>query len=164
MDWSNDSQILRSNSGDYEILYWNPSTCRQITSPSTLRDVLWISQFCTLSFQTIGVWPENADGTDVNTVARNSDGKLLASGDDWGKVKLYSYPVSQPKVNLIIFFFLYNFFLILIFNSPCHIPIMVTAVMLHPLLFYTMTQDSSQLEEWIQVFYNGLYSKTTNKN
>lgn len=104
LDWSNDSQILRSNSGDYEILYWNPSTCRQVTSPSTLRDVLWASQFCTLSFQTIGVWPENADGTDVNTVARNSDGKLLATGDDWGKVKLYSYPVSQPKVIFFIFF------------------------------------------------------------
>lgn len=63
-----------------------------------MRDIAWASQTCSLSFQTIGVWPENADGTDINAVCRNSDNTLIASGDDWGKVKLYSYPASQPKV------------------------------------------------------------------
>ncbi|XP_037024980.1 echinoderm microtubule-associated protein-like 2 isoform X2 [Bradysia coprophila] len=97
LDWSEDSHQLRSNSGDYEVLYWNAELCRQITSPTTLRDVKWASQTCSISFQTVGVWPENADGSDVNSVGRSSDGSLLVSGDDWGKIKLYAYPTSQPK-------------------------------------------------------------------
>lgn len=63
-----------------------------------MRDTTWATQNCSLSFSTVGVWPENADGTDVNTVCRSSDLSLLASGDDWGKVKLFSFPTSQPKV------------------------------------------------------------------
>ncbi|XP_014271335.1 echinoderm microtubule-associated protein-like 2 isoform X3 [Halyomorpha halys] len=95
LDWSVDSQYLRSNSGDYEVLYWSPSVCRQITQPSKMRDVEWASQTCTLSFTSIGAWPEGADGTDVNASA--AAGGLLATGDDWGKVKLYSWPTIQPK-------------------------------------------------------------------
>lgn len=97
IDWSEDSQILRSNSGDYEILYWNASTCRQITTPSSLRDINWATQSCTLSFNAIGIWPEHADGTDVNTASCSNDKTLLATGDDFGKVKLFSYPAAQPK-------------------------------------------------------------------
>lgn len=65
-----------------------------------MRDVSWVTHNCSLSFQTVGVWPENADGTDVNTISRSSDLSLLASGDDWGKVKLFAYPTSQPKVSV----------------------------------------------------------------
>lgn len=66
-----------------------------------MRDTEWASQTCSLSFQTVGVWPENADGTDVNTVCRSYDKSLLVSGDDWGKVKLFSFPSSQPKVSIL---------------------------------------------------------------
>lgn len=77
----------------------NPSLCRQITTMSTVCDVKWASQNCSLSFHTIGVWPENADGTDVNTVCRNADSSLLATGDDFGRVKLFMNPAIQPKVS-----------------------------------------------------------------
>ncbi|XP_046749081.1 echinoderm microtubule-associated protein-like 2 isoform X2 [Diprion similis] len=97
LDWSVDSQYLRSNSGDYELLYWNPGICRQIPKSSVLRDVDWATHSCIISFETIGVWPESADGTDINNCARSGDGKLLATGDDFGKVKLFSYPACQPK-------------------------------------------------------------------
>ncbi|XP_026332570.1 echinoderm microtubule-associated protein-like 2 isoform X4 [Hyposmocoma kahamanoa] len=97
LDWSEDSEYIRSNSGDYELLYWNATTCRQITSATQMRDVSWATNTCPITFQTIGVWPENADGTDINTCTRSHDAKLAATGDDFGKVKLYAYPVTQPK-------------------------------------------------------------------
>lgn len=97
MDWSVDGQYLRSNSGDYELLYWNPGVCRQIPQSSSLRDVEWATHTCIISYETIGIWPEGADGTDVNNCTRSTDGKLLATGDDFGKVKLFSYPTCQPK-------------------------------------------------------------------
>ncbi|KAH9628734.1 hypothetical protein HF086_003688 [Spodoptera exigua] len=70
LDWSADSQYIRSNSGDYELLYWNATTCRQIPQPTSMRDVTWATNTCPITFQTIGVWPENADGTDINTCTR----------------------------------------------------------------------------------------------
>lgn len=76
----------------------NPTLCRQITSPSQMCDITWATQNCSLSFQTIGVWPENADGTDINAVCKNFEGSLIATGDDFGKVKLFLYPATQPKV------------------------------------------------------------------
>ncbi|XP_046384237.1 echinoderm microtubule-associated protein-like 2 isoform X2 [Ischnura elegans] len=97
LDWSTDSQYIQTNSGDYEVLYWNASLCRQIPQSSQLRDVEWATHTCTLSFGTIGVWPEGADGTDINNCDRSHDGSLMATADDFGKVKLYSYPVCQPK-------------------------------------------------------------------
>jgi microtubule-associated protein-like 1/2 len=104
LDWSADSTFIQSNSGDYELLFWNASVCRQIPQTSQLRDTEWASTTCTLTSVTIGIWPENADGTDVNTCARSKDCKLVATGDDFGKVKLYSYPVTQPKVILLFDF------------------------------------------------------------
>ncbi|KAL8168963.1 UNVERIFIED_CONTAM: Echinoderm microtubule-associated protein-like 1 [Gekko kuhli] len=42
-----------------------------------------------------GVWPEGSDGTDINAVCRSQGRKLLSTGDDFGKVHLFSYPCSQ---------------------------------------------------------------------
>ncbi|KAF7393141.1 hypothetical protein HZH66_008974 [Vespula vulgaris] len=97
LDWSVDGQYLRSNSGDYELLFWNPGICRQISQSSIFRDVDWATHTCIISFETIGIWPEGADGTDINNCSRSGDGKLLATGDDFGKVKLFSHPACQPK-------------------------------------------------------------------
>lgn len=97
IDWATDSQTIRSNSGDYELLYWNAGTCRQIPQSSIMRDVEWATNTCTLTFTSVGIWPENADGTDINTCDRSHDMQLLVSGDDFGKVKLFSYPVIQTK-------------------------------------------------------------------
>uniref|UniRef100_A0A0K8T6W4 Echinoderm microtubule-associated protein-like 2 n=3 Tax=Lygus hesperus TaxID=30085 RepID=A0A0K8T6W4_LYGHE len=97
LDWSTDSQYLRSNSGDYEVLFWNAGVCRQVTQPSKMRDVEWATHNCTLAFTSVGIWPESADGTDVNACCVSHSKALLATADDFSKVKLYSYPVIQPK-------------------------------------------------------------------
>ncbi|XP_078132870.1 echinoderm microtubule-associated protein-like 1 isoform X3 [Sander vitreus] len=95
LDWSVDSQYLVSNSGDYEILYWIPSVCKQVVSVETTRDIEWATHTCTLGFQVFGLWPDGSDGTDINAVCRSSDKSLLVTGDDFGKVHLFSYPCSQ---------------------------------------------------------------------
>uniref|UniRef100_A0A8C5T181 EMAP like 2 n=1 Tax=Laticauda laticaudata TaxID=8630 RepID=A0A8C5T181_LATLA len=97
LDWAFDSSCLVTNSGDYEILYWDPSTCRQITSVEAVRNQEWATATCVLGFGVFGIWPEGADGTDINAVCRSHEGKLLASADDFGKVHLFSYPCCQPR-------------------------------------------------------------------
>ncbi|KAM8915147.1 echinoderm microtubule-associated protein-like 1 isoform 5-T5 [Spinachia spinachia] len=95
LDWSVDSQYLVSNSGDYEILYWIPSVCKQVVSVESTRDIEWATHTCTLGFQVFGLWPDGSDGTDVNAACRSGDKSLLVTGDDFGKVHLFSYPCSQ---------------------------------------------------------------------
>ncbi|XP_060244140.1 echinoderm microtubule-associated protein-like 1 isoform X8 [Meriones unguiculatus] len=95
LDWSMNSQFLVSNSGDYEILYWVPSACKQVVSVETTRDIEWATYTCTLGFHVFGVWPEGSDGTDINAVCRAHERKLLSTGDDFGKVHLFAYPCSQ---------------------------------------------------------------------
>ncbi|XP_047479702.1 echinoderm microtubule-associated protein-like 2 isoform X7 [Penaeus chinensis] len=97
LDWSADSQFLQSNSGDYELLFWNAGLCRQIVQTSQMRDVEWASNTCTLNFSTLGIWPEGADGTDINTCAKANQSSLLATGDDFGKVKVFAFPACNQK-------------------------------------------------------------------
>uniref|UniRef100_A0A8C3T6T7 EMAP like 1 n=1 Tax=Chelydra serpentina TaxID=8475 RepID=A0A8C3T6T7_CHESE len=54
LDWSVNSQYLVSNSGDYEILYWIPSACKQVVSVETTRDIEWVTYTCILGFHVFG--------------------------------------------------------------------------------------------------------------
>ncbi|XP_070354635.1 echinoderm microtubule-associated protein-like 2 isoform X3 [Equus asinus] len=99
LDWAHDSSCFVTNSGDYEILYWDPATCKQITSTDAVRNMEWATATCVLGFGVFGIWSEGADGTDINAVARSHDGKLLVSADDFGKVHLFSYPCCQPRAS-----------------------------------------------------------------
>jgi len=97
IDWDTTGKIIRSNSGDYECLYWNAETCKQEPDKDDVKDLQWATNSCTLSFNTIGIWPEGADGTDVNNCTVSHDGRLVVSADDFGFVSLFSYPCVQPK-------------------------------------------------------------------
>ena len=90
IDWSADSSIIQSNCASYEILYWDARHGKQITDNQ--RDTVWSSWTCALGFPVMGVYPDYSDGTDVNGVERSPDGKLLATVDDFGLVKLFNYP------------------------------------------------------------------------
>lgn len=98
LDWSADSRLLRTNDGAYELLYYDAQAGRQDTSGNTkFRDVTWATATCPISWATQGLWSHGMDGSDVNhcdrSDERHPDGyQLLASGDDFGKVKIFRYP------------------------------------------------------------------------
>lgn len=52
----------------------------------------------------IGVWPRNADKADVNCANLSSSGLSLATGDDFGFVKLFEFPVTEKFVRHYIVF------------------------------------------------------------
>ncbi|KAK9717603.1 HELP motif [Popillia japonica] len=96
IDWTSDGQNLRTNSGDYELLFWNADERSQDPHSSTTRDYDWATNTCTITFTTVGIWPSDADGTDINACDRSHNSELIASVDDFGKVNLFSYPAIQP--------------------------------------------------------------------
>lgn len=81
-----------SNSGDYELLFCkfelhielsdfefsgNIDKCRQITQPTLMKDVKWATYTCPIGFEALGIWPEGADGTDINAIDRFVQDKKL---------------------------------------------------------------------------------------
>ncbi len=96
IDFTADSKFLQTNCGAYELLFWNAETGAQDPSGATnLRDAEWSTWTCVLGWPVQGIWPAFADGTDINSVDRSRSGALLATADDFGKVKLFNYPVSE---------------------------------------------------------------------
>jgi hypothetical protein len=55
---------------------------------SSSRTQEFSSETCTLGWGVQGIWSEAADGTDINTVCESADGKLVATADDFGAVKV----------------------------------------------------------------------------
>lgn len=118
LDWSTNSEYLMSNSGDYEILYWQVSanSCKQATHHQVLRDIEWQSSGgCTLAPQLFGIWasgsssstngssPTSAaagmDGTDINSAAVSKTRALCAFVDDFGRLNLTPYPCVSFKAD-----------------------------------------------------------------
>lgn len=98
LDWTPDNKYIMSNSGDYEILYWDiPAGCKLIRNRSECKDKDWATYTCVLGFQVFGVWPEGSDGTDINALVRSRNRKVIAVADDFCEVHLFQYPCSKPK-------------------------------------------------------------------
>uniref|UniRef100_A0A3P9JRG0 EMAP like 4 n=2 Tax=Oryzias latipes TaxID=8090 RepID=A0A3P9JRG0_ORYLA len=98
LDWSPDNNFIMSNSGDYEILYWDvPNGCKLIRNRSDCKDIDWATYTCVLGYHVFGVWPEGSDGTDINALVRSHNRKVIALADDFCKVHLFAYPCSTFK-------------------------------------------------------------------
>uniref|UniRef100_A0A8C6T4W8 EMAP like 4 n=1 Tax=Neogobius melanostomus TaxID=47308 RepID=A0A8C6T4W8_9GOBI len=98
LDWSPDNAFIMSNSGDYEILYWDVvNGCSQIRNRSDCKDLNWATYTCVLGFHVFGVWPEGSDGTDINALVRSHSRRVIALADDFCKVHLFSYPCCTFK-------------------------------------------------------------------
>ena len=43
-----------------------------------MKDVKWATYTCPIGFEALGIWPEGADGTDINAIDRFiQDNKLI---------------------------------------------------------------------------------------
>lgn len=65
------------------------------------RDEVWTSWTCIIGWPVQGIWPPCSDGSDINTVDRDSRREVIATGDDFGKVKLFKYPCAKTNANAI---------------------------------------------------------------
>ena len=95
LDWSADNKIIQTNSSDYEVLYWDVKTGKQVRQNQ--RDTNWHTWTCILGFPVMGIWKEGFDGTDVNSTDRSKSREYIATADDVGKINLYNYPCVVEK-------------------------------------------------------------------
>ena len=92
-------KLIQTNSGAREHLFYEaPSGSRKTISASDVERLQWSTFTCVLGPTVKGVFPPGSDITDVNATCRTKDKSLLASGDDFGFVNLFEYPLLVSGV------------------------------------------------------------------
>lgn len=96
LDWSLDSNVIRTMSGSHEKLYHSVEEKAFVSSGmSDFKDKEWATQTMRTGWDTQGIYPSGEDGTHINGVWKTTDGTMLLSGDDFGLLNVYNYPVCD---------------------------------------------------------------------
>lgn len=96
LDWSVDGSALHTTSGDYELLFWDANTGKQVPDGATkFQDEQWLNWSTPLGWPVKGIFGSVIDYTHINRVHRSPDGHMVASGNDWGLVEIHGFPNSE---------------------------------------------------------------------
>ncbi|KAM7109602.1 echinoderm microtubule-associated protein-like 5 isoform 5-T5 [Ciconia maguari] len=95
MDWDVRGKLLQVNTGAKEQLFFEAPRGKKQTIPSLeVEKIGWASWTSVLGSCCEGIWPIIGEVTDVTASCLTSDSKVLATGDDFGFVKLFRYPAK----------------------------------------------------------------------
>jgi len=95
-DWSSDGQVLRVNSEANEILFFNmKALVYDSDGHQKNKDTDFSTRNTKNGWGLDGIFPHGIDGSHINSLSEHPNKKLVATGDDWGLVNLYRYPVMM---------------------------------------------------------------------
>lgn len=64
-----------------------------------MLSIKWHTRTCVLGKDALGIFPPHSDVTDINAAHVSDDGRIMATADDFGFLKLYTFPCpgKSPK-------------------------------------------------------------------
>ncbi len=92
-------KLIMTNSGAKEQLFYEAPRGTRVTSIKTtdIEKMDWFTWTGVLGLVCEGIWPPATDITDVNSTHLTKDKLTLATGDDFGLVKLFDFPVKVKE-------------------------------------------------------------------
>ena len=97
VDWSTDSTILQSNSGDFEQMFWEVPSGKHIAFPADARNVDWATWTCVAGWPVQGIMPRYSMGADVLSCDRSHTRTIVAAGDSVRVPEAVSVPGAQGR-------------------------------------------------------------------
>jgi len=103
LQWSADGTIVKFLTRDYEVCHFNldydSQRCHFNPSIPDPDEVKWAGDPLIAGWDVEGLYQPGWDGTDLNDASVSPDGRFIASGDDFGCVRLHKYPAIKPEAN-----------------------------------------------------------------
>ena len=97
MDWSTNGKYLQGVTRAMDLVYYDVTNGKPLSTPAIVRDAEWSTTTVPVGFSVQGIWPQIDDGVDIQTVHRSKSGRLLAKGDDDGRVSVSYFPCTHEK-------------------------------------------------------------------
>jgi len=99
--WSSDGNMVKCLTRDYEVAYWwldftkkNAEFLTKIPDPDKVQ---WYGDPLVAGWDVQGLYQKGWDGTNLKDCAITKDATLLASGDEFGTVRLHNYPAVDSE-------------------------------------------------------------------
>eukprot|EP01083_Nonionella_stella_P171175 584134_1 len=101
VQFSEDGTLVKALTRDYEVCHWRLDTSGRtamfVPNVSDPDVVQWADDPLIAGWNVEGLYQKGWDGTDLNDATLTSDSRLVATGDDYGKVRLHNFPSTDPK-------------------------------------------------------------------
>ncbi|KAJ8246474.1 hypothetical protein GJAV_G00268220 [Gymnothorax javanicus] len=95
MDFSADNKYIQVSTGLYTRQVHEVPMGRLVTEQSAIDRVTWATWTSILGDEVLGIWPWNSERADVNCACASHAGLNVATGDDFGLVKLFDFPCAE---------------------------------------------------------------------
>ena len=103
LDWSDDSSYIQINTLQLQRLIYRISDANPVFDNEFIGQIIWSTLTCVSGPDLVGILPANAQLGDVNISHLSNRGHILATGDDYGLVKLFNFPVDQKDAAFLQF-------------------------------------------------------------
>ena len=95
MDWSSDSAMLMTCSGDMELFFWEMPNGTLVRYPAETRNTDWFTWTSVVGFPVQGIWPRHSTGYDVLSLDRSHTRTCVVTGDEHGMVSVHQFPAHR---------------------------------------------------------------------
>ncbi|PIK34377.1 putative echinoderm microtubule-associated protein-like 6 [Apostichopus japonicus] len=92
LDFSADGSFIQVGTGAYKRLVYGVPKGNPVNDQATIERITWATWTSVLGQEVVGIWPRSTEKADVNCADVSGNTNAVATGDDFGFVKLFDFP------------------------------------------------------------------------